>query len=164
MVYDYDLFVIGVGLGGLVFLKRVVFYGVKVAIVENDLVGGICVIRGCVLKKFMVYGLRFFYFYKDVVGYGWSEVEFSFDWYKLIDVVNIEVLCLNKLYISFFEKVGVEIIEEYVKFIDFYIIEVGDCKVIVDKILIVVGGKLEKIDIFGIEYSIIFCEIFYFKE
>ena len=164
MTYDYDLFVIGAGSGGLASSKRAASYGAKVAIAENDLVGGTCVIRGCVPKKLMVYGSRFSHLYKDAVGYGWSEVEPSFDWHKLIDAVNTEVLRLNKLHISFLEKAGVELIEEYAKFIDPHTIEVGDRKVTAEKILIAVGGKPEKIDIPGIEYCITSREMFHLKE
>ena len=164
MAYDYDLFVIGAGSGGLASSKRAASYGAKVAIAENDLVGGTCVIRGCVPKKLMVYGSRFSHLYKDAVGYGWSEVEPGFDWHKLIDAVNTEVLRLNKLHISFLEKAGVELIEEYAKFIDPHTIEVGDRKVTADKILIAVGGKAERIDIPGIEYSITSREMFHLKE
>ena len=84
--------------------------------------------------------------------------------YTYVDAVNTEVLRLNKLHISFLEKAGVEIIEEYAKFIDPHTIEVGDRKVTADKILIAVGGKPEKIDIPGIEYSITSREIFHLKE
>ena len=164
MTYDYDLFVIGAGSGGLASSKRAASYGAKVAIAENDLVGGTCVIRGCVPKKLMVYGSRFSHLYKDAVGYGWSEVEPSFDWHKLIDAVNTEVLRLNKLHISFLEKAGVELIQEYAKFIDPHTIEVGDRKVTAEKILIAVGGKPEKIDIPGIEHSITSREMFNLKE
>ena len=164
MTYDYDLFVIGAGSGGLASSKRAASYGAKVAIAENDLVGGTCVIRGCVPKKLMVYGSRFSHLYKDAVGYGWSEVEPSFDWHKLIDAVNTEVLRLNKLHISFLEKAGVELIQEYAKFIDPHTIEVGDRKVTAEKILIAVGGKPEKIDIPGIEYCITSREMFHLKE
>jgi len=164
MTYDYDLFVIGAGSGGLASSKRAASYGAKVAIAENDLVGGTCVIRGCVPKKLMVYGSRFSHLYKDAVGYGWSEVEPSFDWHKLIDAVNTEVLRLNKLHISFLEKAGVELIQEYAKFIDPHTIEVGDRKVTAAKILIAVGGKPEKIDIPGIEHSITSREMFHLKE
>jgi pyruvate/2-oxoglutarate dehydrogenase complex dihydrolipoamide dehydrogenase (E3) component len=59
MTYDYDLFVIGAGSGGLASSKRAASYGAKVAIAENDLVGGTCVIRGCVPKKLMVYASTF---------------------------------------------------------------------------------------------------------
>ncbi|NEN87855.1 MAG: glutathione-disulfide reductase [Okeania sp. SIO3H1] len=164
MAYDYDLFVIGAGSGGLASSKRAASYGAKVAIAENDLVGGTCVIRGCVPKKLMVYGSRFSHLYQDAVGYGWSPVEPSFDWHKLIDAVNTEVLRLNKLHISFLEKAGVELIEGYAKFIDPHTVEVGDRKITADKILIAVGGKAEKINIPGIEHSITSREMFHLKE
>ncbi|MEB3342704.1 glutathione-disulfide reductase [Okeania sp.] len=164
MAYDYDLFVIGAGSGGLASSKRAASYGAKVAIAENDLVGGTCVIRGCVPKKLMVYGSRFSHFYKDAVGYGWSEVEPSFDFHKLLDAVNTEVLRLSKLHISFLEKAGVELIEGYAKFIDNHTVEVGDRQITADKILIAVGGKPEKINIPGIEHTITSREMFHLKE
>ncbi|MDJ0519768.1 MAG: glutathione-disulfide reductase [Trichodesmium sp. MO_231.B1] len=164
MAYDYDLFVIGAGSGGLASSKRAASYGAKVAIAENDLVGGTCVIRGCVPKKLMVYGSRFSHLYKDAVGYGWSEVEPSFDWHKLRDAVNTEVLRLNKLHISFLEKAGVGLIEGYAKFIDPHTVEVGDRKITADKILIAVGGKPEKINIPGIEHTVTSREMFHLTE
>lgn len=164
MAYDYDLFVIGAGSGGLASSKRAASYGAKVAIAENDLVGGTCVIRGCVPKKLMVYGSRFSHLYKDAVGYGWSEVQPSFDWQKLVEVVNNEVMRLNQLHISFLEKAGVELIEGYAKFIDPHTVEVGDRKITADKILIAVGAKAEKVDIPGIEHSITSREMFHLKE
>ena len=164
MAYDYDLFVIGAGSGGLASSKRAASYGAKVAIAENDLVGGTCVIRGCVPKKLMVYASRFSHLYKDAVGYGWSEVEPSFDWQKLIDVVNKEVLRLSQVHIKNLEKAGVELIEGYAKFIDPHTVEVGDRKITADKILIAVGAKPHKIDIPGIEHSITSREMFHLKE
>ena len=164
MAYDYDLFVIGAGSGGLASSKRAASYGAKVAIAENDLVGGTCVIRGCVPKKLMVYGSRFSHLYKDAVGYGWSEVEPSFDWHKLRDAVNTEVLRLNKLHISFLEKAGVELIEGYAKFLDPHTVEVGARKFTANKILIAVGGKPAKINIPGIEHTVTSREMFHLTE
>ncbi len=164
MAYDYDLFVIGAGSGGLASSKRAASYGAKVAITENDLVGGTCVIRGCVPKKLLVYGSRFSHLYEDAVGYGWSEVEPSLNWQKLIEAVNTEVLRLNQLHISFLEKAGVELIEGYAKFIDSHTVEVGDRKITADKILIAVGAKPEKINIPGIEHSVTSREMFHLKE
>src|SRR4028119_590809 len=108
MTYDYDLFVIGAGSGGLASSKRAASYGAKVAIAENDLVGGTCVIRGCVPKKLMVYASTFSHLYEDAVGYGWSPVESSFDWEKLITSVDTEVRRLSKLHISFLPIPGIE--------------------------------------------------------
>jgi len=164
MTYDYDLFVIGAGSGGLASSKRAASYGAKVAIAENDLVGGTCVIRGCVPKKLMVYASTFSHLYEDAVGYGWSPVESSFDWEKLVTTVDTEVRRLSKLHISFLEKAGVELISGYAKFIDPHTVEVGDKQITAAKILIAVGGEAHRIEIPGIEYGITSREIFLLKE
>ena len=162
--YDYDLFVIGAGSGGLAASKRAASYGAKVAIAEHDLVGGTCVIRGCVPKKLMVYASQFSHLYDDAVGYGWSKVESSFNWQHLVEVVDNEVHRLNKLHISFLEKNGVELLEGYAKFVDAHTVELGDRQITADKILIAVGAKPVKIDIPGIEYAITSREMFLLKE
>ncbi|MEG4809037.1 glutathione-disulfide reductase [Microcoleus sp. F8-D3] len=164
MTYDYDLFVIGAGSGGLASSKRAASYGAKVAIAENDLVGGTCVIRGCVPKKLMVYASTFSHLYEDAIGYGWSPVESSFDWEKLVTTVDTEVRRLSKLHISLLEKAGVELISGYAKFIDPHTVEVGDRKITAAKILIAVGSEAHRIDIPGIEHAITSREIFLLKE
>ncbi|MEG4283902.1 glutathione-disulfide reductase [Microcoleus sp. A006_D1] len=164
MTYDYDLFVIGAGSGGLASSKRAASYGAKVAIAENDLVGGTCVIRGCVPKKLMVYASTFSHLYEDAIGYGWSPVESSFNWEKLVTTVDTEVRRLSQLHISFLEKAGVELISGYAKFIDSHTVEVDDKKYTAAKILIAVGGEAERVPIIGIEHSITSREIFLQKE
>lgn len=164
MSYDYDLFVIGAGSGGLAASKRAASYGAKVAISERDLVGGTCVIRGCVPKKLMVYASKFAHYYEDAVGYGWSEVQPSFDWKKLVTSVDNEVKRLSKLHISLLEKAGVELIPGDATLLDPHTIEVGDRKVTADKILIAVGGEAIKPDIPGAEYAITSREIFLLPE
>lgn len=164
MSYDYDLFVIGAGSGGLASSKRAASYRAKVAIAEHDLVGGTCVIRGCVPKKLMVYASQFSYMYKYAQGYGWGEVEPTFDWNKLITAVDTEVKRLSQLHISFLEKAGVELISGYAKFIDPHTVEVGDKTITADKILIAVGGEAVKPDIPGIEHSITSREMFLLPE
>lgn len=154
MAYDYDLFVIGAGSGGLAASKRATSYGAKVAIAEHDLVGGTCVIRGCVPKKLMVYASTFSHLYHDAVGYGWSEVNSSFNWQKLITTVDTEVRRLSQLHISFLEKAGVELIAGYAKFLDPHTIAVGEQTFTAEKILIAVGGEAFKPDIPGIEHGI----------
>ncbi|MFB2934409.1 glutathione-disulfide reductase [Aerosakkonemataceae cyanobacterium BLCC-F154] len=165
MSYDYDLFVIGAGSGGLAASKRAASYGAKVAIAERDLVGGTCVIRGCVPKKLMVYASKFAHYYEDAVGYGWSEVQPSFDWQKLVTRVDNEVKRLSKLHISLLEKAGVELIPGDASLLDPHTIKVGDRKVTADKILIAVGGEAIKPDIPGAkEYTITSREIFLLPE
>ena len=70
--YDYDLFVIGAGSGGVRAARIAAMTGAKVAVAEEYRVGGTCVIRGCVPKKLMVYGSKFAHAFEDAAAYGWS--------------------------------------------------------------------------------------------
>ena len=106
MTFDYDLFVIGAGSGGLAASKRAASYGAKVAIAEYDLVGGTCVIRGCVPKKLMVYGSHFPAQFQEAAGYGWTVGDVKFDWEHFITSIDKEVRRLSALHISFLEKAG----------------------------------------------------------
>src|ERR1700759_5286925 len=78
--YDYDLFVIGAGSGGVRAARVAAMSGAKVAVAEEDRVGGTCVIRGCVPKKFMVYASEYSNHFKVAKGYGWTIEGASFDW------------------------------------------------------------------------------------
>jgi glutathione reductase (NADPH) len=164
MTYDYDLFVIGAGSGGLAASKRAASYGAKVAIAENDLVGGTCVIRGCVPKKLMVYASKFSHLYRDAIGYGWSQVESSFDWQHLVTVVDKEVRRLSQLHIGFLEKAGVELISGKASLLDSHTIQVGERKITADKILIAVGGEAVKPNLPGMELAITSREMFLLEE
>ena len=165
MSFDYDLFVIGAGSGGLAASKRAASYGAKVAIAESDLVGGTCVIRGCVPKKMMVYASRFSHYYEDAIAYGWEETKPGFDWNKLTAAVQKEVHRLSDLHISFLEKAGVELIQGLGRFIDTHTVEVDDRKYTAEKILISVGGEATRpSSIPGIEHAITSREIFLLPE
>jgi glutathione reductase (NADPH) len=164
MTYDYDLFVIGAGSGGLAASKRVASYGAKVAIAEGDLVGGTCVIRGCIPKKLMVYASKFPHLYQDAVGYGWSPVESTLDWQQLTTKIDHEVRRLSALHISFLEKAGVELFQSHARLLDPHTVEVGDRKVTAEKILIAVGGEAVRPNIPGMEHTITSREIFHLKE
>ncbi|MBD2727882.1 glutathione-disulfide reductase [Nostoc sp. FACHB-892] len=164
MTFDYDLFVIGAGSGGLAASKRAASYGAKVAIAENDLVGGTCVIRGCVPKKFMVYASHFPALFSDAAGYGWKVVNAELDWEHFITSIDKEVRRLSQLHISFLEKAGVELIPSRATLVDSHTVEVDGRKVTADKILIAVGGRPIKPDLPGMEYGITSNEIFHLKE
>ncbi|KST67574.1 glutathione-disulfide reductase [Mastigocoleus testarum] len=164
MSYDYDLFVIGAGSGGLAASKRAASYGAKVAIAENDLVGGTCVIRGCVPKKLMVYGSHFPSLFESAAGYGWKVGDIEFDWEKFITSIDNEVKRLSRLHISFLEKAGVELITGRASLIDPHTVEVDGRKFTTDKILIAVGGRPIKPDLPGMEHSITSREIFHLQE
>ncbi|MBD2178009.1 glutathione-disulfide reductase [Pseudanabaena sp. FACHB-1998] len=158
--FDYDLFVIGAGSGGLAASKSAARYGAKVAIAEGDLVGGTCVIRGCVPKKLMVYASHFSHFPHESAGYGWTIPKGTLDWEKLRNAIQTEVSRLNKLHISFLVKNNVELISGFAKFVDAHTVAVGDRQFTAERILISVGGEAFKPDLAGIEYAITSKEMF----
>ncbi|MEH2292182.1 glutathione-disulfide reductase [Nostoc sp.] len=164
MTFDYDLFVIGAGSGGLAAAKRAASYGAKVAIAEYDLVGGTCVIRGCVPKKLMVYGSHFPALFSDAAGYGWKVGNVELDWEHFITSIDKEVRRLSQLHISFLEKAGVELIPSRARLVDPHTVEVDGRKVTADKILIAVGGFPVKPDLPGMKHGITSNEIFHLKE
>ena len=165
MSYDFDLFVIGAGSGGIATARRAAQYGAKVGIVESDRLGGTCVNRGCVPKKLMVYASHFPGAFEESAGYGWTVGETSFDWLKMITAVNNEVDRLNGIYQRMLDNSEVKVYRGYGKFIDPHTIEIGDQKVTAEKILIAVGGKpVKPDDIPGVEYAITSREIFNVKE
>lgn len=110
--YDYDLFVIGAGSGGVRASRVAAAHGAKVAIAEEYRVGGTCVIRGCVPKKLLVYGAHFAEDLKDARRFGWNVPECDFDWTVLRDNVLSEVDRLNGAYTNTLDSHGVEIVHE----------------------------------------------------
>jgi glutathione reductase (NADPH) len=164
MSYDFDLFAIGGGSGGIASARRAAEYGAKVGIAENDRLGGTCVNRGCIPKKLMVYASHFPYQFKEAQGFGWSPVESSFDWTKMINAVNNELDRLNGIYQRMLDNSKVQLFRGYARLLDPHTIEIGDTKVTADKILIAVGGHPVKPDVPGIEHTIVSDDMFHLKE
>lgn len=164
MTFDYDLFVIGAGSGGLAASKRAASYGAKVAIAEESLVGGTCAIRGCIPKKLMVYGSHFPALFQDAAGYGWHVGETHLDWQHFITSIDNEVKRLAQLHTGFLAKAGVDLIPSRAKFVDPHTLEVDGRKVTAEKILIAVGGRPIKPDLPGMEYAITSNEMFHLPE
>lgn len=164
MAYDYDLFVVGAGSGGIAASRRATQYGAKVAIAEFSRLGGTCVNRGCIPKKLMVYASHFPDLFEDAQGYGWSAVHSTFDWSKLTTAVNKELDRLNGVYQNMIDKAGVELFRGYAKFLDPHTLEIDGRKVTADKILIAVGGHPVKPDIPGIEHALTSDDMFLLKE
>lgn len=110
--FDYDLFVIGAGSGGVRAGRIAARHGARVAVAEEYRVGGTCVIRGCVPKKLFVYASKFAEEFEDAVGFGWTTSKVSFDWWTLVENKNREIDRLNKAYIRNLEAAGAELILE----------------------------------------------------
>lgn len=108
--FDYDLFVIGAGSGGVRAARVAAGYGAKVAIAEADRVGGTCVIRGCIPKKLLVYASAFGEAFEDAAGFGWRLGDAAFDWPALIANKDREIERLSGVYIRNLEAAGVELV------------------------------------------------------
>jgi len=142
MTYDYDLFVIGGGSGGVRAARRTAALGHKVGIAEESRYGGTCVIRGCVPKKLYVYASTFPEAFEDAEGYGWSVGETSFDWSKLVAAKEAEITRLEGLYKKGLIGNGVELFDTRAELRGPHEIWLKneDRTVTAERILIAVGG------------------------
>jgi glutathione reductase (NADPH) len=138
--FDYDLFVIGAGSGGVRASRIAAGYGAKVAVAEEYRVGGTCVIRGCVPKKLLVYGSHYRDELEDAAAYGWVGVGGALDWPTLRDNVQKEVTRLNGAYIATLERNRVDILAAHASFIDEHTLDVGGQRVTAKYILVATGG------------------------
>lgn len=154
MTYDYDLFVIGAGPGGLAAAKRSAHYGAKVAIAEQAQAGGGCVNRGCIPKKLMVYASAFAQLHQTAIAYGWSESESRFDWQQFVSVRDREIERLQQVQVQALQKAGITFMHERATFVEAHTLAVSDRKITADNILIAVGGKSIKPKIDGIEHAL----------
>lgn len=165
--YDYDLFVIGAGSGGVRAARMAKQHGAaRVAVAEEYRVGGTCVIRGCVPKKLLVYASEFAKTFKLAENYGWSVGETSFSWEKLINAKDAEIDRLSGIYMRNLNNSGVEIIEDRAVFEGAHTIRLvkSGKTVTADKILIAVGGTPFVPDIEGAELGITSNEAFHLEE
>src|SRR5262252_4457648 len=107
--YDFDMFTIGAGSGGVASSRRAGSYGARVAICEESRVGGTCVIRGCVPKKLLVYGAQFADSFEDAAGFGWTVAPPAHDWPALIEAKNNEIDRLEGAYRDLLRSSGVRL-------------------------------------------------------
>ncbi|EWY41983.1 glutathione reductase [Skermanella stibiiresistens SB22] len=152
--YDFDLFTIGAGSGGVAASRRAAAYGARVAICEGSKVGGTCVIRGCVPKKLLSYGGQFRDAFEDAVGYGWASEVPDFDWSKLLAAKDREIDRLNQIYIGMLDKAGVTLIEGFGRLIDRNTVEVAGRRYTAKTILIATGGHPIGPSLPGFEHAI----------
>jgi glutathione reductase (NADPH) len=152
--YDYDLFTIGAGSGGVAASRRAASYGPRVAIAESVRVGGTCVLRGCVPKKLLVYGAHFAEELADAAGFGWAVEGASLDWGRLVAAKDRELDRLNGIYINMLRNAGVTIIDGHARLVDAHTLEVAGKRVTAETILIATGGAPSLPQIPGIEHAI----------
>lgn len=163
--FDFDLFVIGAGSGGVRASRIAASYGARVAVAEEYRVGGTCVIRGCVPKKLMVYASEFSDAFTDAAGYGWTVGETSFDWKKLVAAKEAEITRLEGIYATNLGKAGVEIFSARAELLDAHTVRLSTGETFTAKhILIAVGGTPFIPDFPGSEHVICSNQIFDLKE
>ena len=167
--YDYDLFVIGAGSGGVRAARLAALSGARVAVAEESRVGGTCVVRGCVPKKFMVFASDFRTQFDLAKGYGWDVGEPSFDWCAFRDKKDAEISRLSGIYVANLMKAGADLLHGRAVFVDPHTVEVdlreGKRRITAGKILIATGGRPKlPDDVPGVEHAITSDEVFHLPE
>jgi glutathione reductase (NADPH) len=159
--YDYDLFTIGAGSGGVRASRVSASFGAKVAVAEERYLGGTCVNVGCIPKKLLVYAAHFRDDFEDAAGFGWTVGEPQVDWNKLIANKNKEISRLNDVYRKLLGDAGVDIIGERAELVDANTVKVGGHTITARYVLIAVGSWPNVPNIPGAEHAITSNEAFY---
>jgi len=160
--FDFDLFVIGAGSGGVRASRVAAGHGARVGIAEEYRVGGTCVIRGCVPKKLLVYGAHFAEDLKDARRFGWKVPEFDFDWATLRDNVLADVDRLNKAYESTLNTHKVEVVPERGTITGPHSVRLASGRTVTAKVILVATGARPRVpEVEGAEYGITSNEVFH---
>jgi glutathione reductase (NADPH) len=166
--YDYDLFVIGAGSGGVRAARLAALSGARVAVAEEYRVGGTCVIRGCVPKKLMVYASGFDRDFEIARGYGWDFADPTFDWKRFLAAKDQEIARLSGIYTANLANAGADLLHGRATFVDPHTLEVtlrGETqRVTAEKVLIAAGDRPSLPDVPGIEHVITSEEAFHLEQ
>ncbi|MFL7961546.1 glutathione-disulfide reductase [Pseudomonas kielensis] len=164
MAYDFDLYVIGAGSGGVRAARFAAGFGAKVAVAESRYLGGTCVNVGCVPKKLLVYGAHYAEDFEQASAYGWTAGEASFDWATLIANKDQEINRLNGIYRNLLVNSGVALHEGHARLTGPHEVEINGQRHTARHILIATGGWPVIPDIPGREHAISSNEAFFLKE
>jgi glutathione reductase (NADPH) len=138
--YDYDLFVIGAGSGGVRAARMSAGFGARVAVAEDRYLGGTCVNVGCVPKKLFVYASHFAEEFAHARGFGWQLEAPSFNWPTLLDNKNQEISRLNGIYQGLLDNTGVTLFEDRATIVDAHTVSVSNKNISAERILVATGG------------------------
>jgi glutathione reductase (NADPH) len=161
--YDYDLFVIGAGSGGVRASRVAASLGARVAVAEERYLGGTCVNVGCIPKKLLVYASEFSEAFKDSAGFGWAVGDRRFDWNQLIANKNVEITRLNGIYENLLIDAGVKILRSRAQIVGAHTIAIGGERITTKYILVATGGWPTVPRIPGAELAITSNEAFYLE-
>jgi glutathione reductase (NADPH) len=162
--FDYDLFTIGAGSGGVRASRFSASYGARVAVAEERYQGGTCVNVGCIPKKLFAYASHFSEDFENSAGFGWTVGACAFDWPTLVANKNKEIERLNGIYDRLLRAAGVEVFEARARIVDPHTVEVGGKTVTAAHILVATGGWPVVPDIPGKELAITSNEAFYLEK
>ncbi|WP_150291352.1 glutathione-disulfide reductase [Sphingobium estronivorans] len=163
--YDFDLFVIGAGSGGVRASRVAAAHGAKVAVAEEYRVGGTCVIRGCVPKKLLIYGAHFAEDLKDARRFGWNVPDCGFEWTALRDNVLADVDRLEGLYKNTLDSHKVELISERATITGPHRVKLSSGREVSAKYILVATGAWPVIpDVEGAEHGVTSNELFHLDE
>ena len=164
MTYDFDLFVVGAGSGGVRAARFAAAFGAKVAVAESRYLGGTCVNVGCVPKKLLVYGSHFADDFEQAEGFGWTAGKAQFNWEKLISNKSREIERLNGIYRKLLINSSVTLLEGHARLADAHHVEINGQRYSAEHILIATGGWPQIPDIPGHEHAITSNEAFFLKQ
>ena len=161
MQYDFDLYVVGAGSGGVRASRVAAGLGARVAVAESTHLGGTCVNVGCVPKKLFVYGAHFAEDFADAAAYGWSASAPGFDWARLRDNKTAEIERLQGVYRNLLAGAGVAIHEGRARLADAHTVEINGAAYTAERILVATGSRPWTPDLPGLEHAIISDDAFY---
>ena len=162
--YDYDLFTIGAGSGGVRASRMAAAFGARVAVAEERRLGGTCVNVGCIPKKLFAYGAQYAEDFADAAAFGWSVGERRADWATLIANKDREIARLNDVYRGLLEAAGVAVFEARARLIDAHTVDAGGERVTAANVLVATGGWPVVPDIPGREHAITSNEAFHLPD